>query len=60
MVATVGVAMQFAQPGGGAVLLAVIAAQFPRMHFEEKILSETFPSYADYRARTARLIPGLY
>jgi protein-S-isoprenylcysteine O-methyltransferase Ste14 len=60
MVATVGVAMQFTQPGGAAVLLAVIAAQFPRMYFEEKILSEAFPGYTDYRARTARIIPGIY
>jgi protein-S-isoprenylcysteine O-methyltransferase Ste14 len=60
MIATVGVALQFAQPGGMAVLLVVVAAQFPRMHFEEKILGEAFPAYAAYEARTARLVPGLY
>lgn len=60
MIATVGVALQFTQPGGAAVLLAVIAAQFPRMHFEEEILGQAFPAYAAYKARTARLVPGLY
>jgi protein-S-isoprenylcysteine O-methyltransferase Ste14 len=45
-----------------AVLLftAQIAMQFTRMHYEEKILQETFPDYADYAARTKRLIPWIY
>jgi protein-S-isoprenylcysteine O-methyltransferase Ste14 len=44
-----------------ALLFAVqIAMQFTRMHYEEKVLTETFPEYADYAARTSRLIPGIY
>jgi protein-S-isoprenylcysteine O-methyltransferase Ste14 len=34
--------------------------QIMRMHFEEQILSETFPSYREYANRTARLVPGIY
>jgi protein-S-isoprenylcysteine O-methyltransferase Ste14 len=45
-----------------AVLLfaAQIAMQFTRMHYEEKVLTETFPDYADYAKRTKRLIPWVY
>jgi len=45
-----------------AVLLFVVqvAMQFTRMHYEEKVLTETFPEYADYAARTRRIIPGIY
>jgi protein-S-isoprenylcysteine O-methyltransferase Ste14 len=45
-----------------AVLLFVvqIAMQWVRMHYEEKVLRETFPDYADYAARTKRLIPWIY
>ena len=60
IVATVGVALQFAQPLSGVVLAAVVAMQFARMHFEEQVLLGAFPEYAAYRARTARLIPGIY
>lgn len=43
------------------LLFAVqIAMQLTRMHYEEKILKETFPEYADYAARTRRLIPLIY
>ena len=45
-----------------AVLLfiAQLAMQLTRMHYEEKVLQETFPDYADYAARTKRLIPWIY
>lgn len=45
-----------------AVLLFVaqIAMQFTRMHYEEKVLTETFPDYADYAVRTKRIIPWIY
>jgi protein-S-isoprenylcysteine O-methyltransferase Ste14 len=34
--------------------------QLERMRLEERILTSTFPEYAEYAARTARLIPGIY
>jgi protein-S-isoprenylcysteine O-methyltransferase Ste14 len=60
LVATCGIMLQFRQPWSALVTLAVVAAQFPRMHFEEEILGETFPAYRAYKAKTARLIPGVY
>jgi protein-S-isoprenylcysteine O-methyltransferase Ste14 len=56
----IGICLQFAQPGSLLIALAAIAAQFPRMHYEEQILSTTYPPYRAYMARTARLIPGVY
>jgi protein-S-isoprenylcysteine O-methyltransferase Ste14 len=35
-------------------------AQFPRMAYEEKIVTTTFDGYVIYAARTARLIPDIF
>ncbi|GBC83559.1 hypothetical protein HRbin10_02709 [bacterium HR10] len=45
-----------------AVLLFAIflTAQLARLRYEEQILERTFPEYATYKLRTARLIPRLY
>lgn len=58
--ATLGVMLQFAQPWAFLVMLASLAAQFPRMHYEEKVLGTTFPDYGAYMDRTVRLVPGIY
>lgn len=58
--ATIGIFIQFCSPGTALLLTAQIAFQLRRMHNEERVLAETFPEYAAYRARTARLIPGVY
>lgn len=43
------------------LLFAVqIAMQLTRMHYEEKVLTETFPDYANYAAQTKRIIPWIY
>jgi protein-S-isoprenylcysteine O-methyltransferase Ste14 len=43
------------------LLFAVqITMQFTRMHYEEKVLTETFPDYASYADRTKRIIPWIY
>jgi protein-S-isoprenylcysteine O-methyltransferase Ste14 len=52
--------LQFKQPWAAVLALASLAAQFPRMHYEEQILRATFSDYAEYASRTWRLIPGLY
>ena len=49
-----------ASPGTTLLLAAHIAFQLRRMHNEEAVLGETFPEYAAYRERTARLVPGIY
>lgn len=59
-VALFGLAWQFALPWSLLLWAVAAAAQFPRMHFEERILTETFPNYAAYAARTPRLLPGVY
>jgi len=53
-------AMQFKQPWAILIALASLAAQFPRMRYEEQILRATFPEFEAYAARTWRLLPGLY
>ena len=60
MIALVGVALQ--NLSGSALLLLglVCAFQFQRMKYEERVLFQIFPEYADYTARTARLVPGVY
>ncbi len=59
-IVNLGVMFQYQQPWAFLVFGVGVAAQFPRMHFEELILSQTFPAYRAYAARTARLIPGFY
>jgi len=58
--ATIGLSMQFFSAASMFVLAMQIAFQLRRMHNEEAVLSETFPEYAAYRQRTARLLPGIY
>ena len=59
-VAIFGLAWQFALPWSLLIWATAAAAQFPRMYYEEQVLSATLPDYADYAAKTARLVPGLY
>jgi protein-S-isoprenylcysteine O-methyltransferase Ste14 len=58
--AIIGIFMQFLSPSTAFVLVAQIAFQLRRMHNEEAVLVESFPEYAAYRQRTARLLPGIY
>ena len=59
-IAVLGVMLQFQQPWSFAIMILSFALQFPRMHFEEQLLSGRYPSYRAYMAHTARLIPGIY
>ena len=59
-VAVVGLSLGYAQPWGVALALLSFLAEFPRMRFEERVLSENFPAYAAYAAKTAMLVPGVY
>jgi protein-S-isoprenylcysteine O-methyltransferase Ste14 len=58
--ALVGVALQYLSSFTVALLALQFVFQLYRMGFEEEILSENFPEYADYMKRTPRLIPGVY
>jgi protein-S-isoprenylcysteine O-methyltransferase Ste14 len=42
------------------LLIAQIGCQLWRMQFEEEVLTAAFPDYAQYRARTFRILPGIY
>jgi len=55
-----GRVLELEQPWPLVVMLAAIAVQASRMHFEEQVLTAAFPSYRDYANRTAKLIPGFY
>jgi protein-S-isoprenylcysteine O-methyltransferase Ste14 len=59
-VALLGAMLQFLSVYGLVLYLAQLSLQLGRMRYEERVLAATFPDYAAYRARTARLIPGVY
>jgi protein-S-isoprenylcysteine O-methyltransferase Ste14 len=58
--AVIGIFMQYLSVWTTLILVVQIAFQLRRMHNEEAVLSETFPEYAAYRDKTARLIPSIY
>jgi protein-S-isoprenylcysteine O-methyltransferase Ste14 len=59
-VALAGVALQFLSVWALLLLALQFAFQLQRMKHEERVLLQIFPEYADYMARTARLVPGVY
>lgn len=59
-VVLLGIFLQFRSLPVALIVIAVLAFQFLRMHYEEGVLRAAFPEYADYARRTARLIPGVY
>jgi protein-S-isoprenylcysteine O-methyltransferase Ste14 len=60
MVALAGIALQHLSGWALVLLLLIWALQLRRMKYEEQVLFQSFPEYADYMARTARLVPGVY
>ena len=60
MVAIAGIALQHLSVWALLLLVLVWAFQLRRMEYEERVLLQSFPEYADYMARTARLLPGVY
>lgn len=59
-IAIVGIFLQFLSWQAALLLLVHFIFQLRRMLHEERILTETFPEYRDYAAKTARLIPGVW
>lgn len=55
-----GLTLQFFSAWSLFLFALQCAFQFERMKNEERVLAGAFPEYAAYRARTARLVPGLY
>ena len=55
-----GVMLQFVQPWALFIFATQLCFQLARIPFEERVLADAFPAYAEYSARTARLIPRIY
>src|SRR5260221_7242496 len=60
LIATIGAFIQFASPPAALLVVAQLGFQVLRMRNEERVLLGSFPDYAAYKERTARLIPGLW
>jgi len=60
MIASIGMVIQFLSIWTALILAVQIAFQLRRMRNEEVVLMETFPEYASYKNKTARIIPGIY
>jgi protein-S-isoprenylcysteine O-methyltransferase Ste14 len=60
IVAMAGVALQYLSVWAALILGLLCAFQILRMRNEERLLVQVFPEYADYMARTARLVPSVY
>lgn len=54
IVTVFGLMLQYRQPYATVIGVAVIALQATRTVFEERVLGEAFPEYADYKARVKR------
>lgn len=59
-VAALGALINFFSPLAVLLIVTQLALQIVRMHYEEQVLRDTFPDYADYARHTARLIPGCF
>lgn len=55
-----GIFIQFASVPAAVLVALQFAFQLRRMFNEERLLRETFPEYAAYMTRTARLIPAVW
>ena len=58
--AVVGAFLQYASLWTALLLIAHGAMQLCRMKYEERVLGRTFPEYAAYAQRTARVLPYVY
>lgn len=59
-IALVGMFLQYRSWPAAMLLVIQTALQLKRMANEEAVLEATFPEYAAYRGRTARIFPGVY
>lgn len=55
-----GLSLGYAQPWATMMLILAIVVQLPRIWWEERVLTEAFPTYQEYARRSSRLIPFLY
>lgn len=55
-----GLMLQFQQPWAAIIMVVGFFVTYARSIFEERVLEQVFSQYGDYRARTARFIPGIF
>lgn len=60
ILANLGMAVHFGRPVHAMVLTVLMLGQVYRARREERLLCEHVPGYAEYRRRTAGLVPGLW
>jgi len=60
LVGITGLVLQFQQPWALMLGIGVFVFQYWRTIFEESVLSQAYPDYAAYRARTWRFVPYLF
>lgn len=60
IISSIGAMLQFEQPWAFLVVAVADALQIARLHYEERVLRDAFPEYAEYAARTWRILPGIY
>ena len=59
-IAILGAVLQFLSPVTVAILVAHVAVQVCRIHYEEALLSRTYPEYAAYEVGRWRVIPCVW
>ncbi|MGD0191488.1 MAG: isoprenylcysteine carboxylmethyltransferase family protein [Rhizomicrobium sp.] len=59
-IGNIGIMLQYTQPWSLLLEVINVSLQLWRMSFEERVLTQAFPGYSDYAARTSRIIPGIY
>jgi protein-S-isoprenylcysteine O-methyltransferase Ste14 len=59
VISSLGLLIAFPSIFAGLVFVSFVACQAARTYFEEKLLSQHFPEYDQYRLTTRRLVPWL-
>jgi len=59
-IGVLGIFLQFRSWEGVLILAIHFYFQIRRMDWEEGILAKAFPTYADYKQATHRILPGVY
>jgi protein-S-isoprenylcysteine O-methyltransferase Ste14 len=59
LVAMLGLVVRFPSAASVAAWVLTLVLQLYRTRHEEAVLVSVHPQYADYRARTSRIVPGM-
>ena len=60
LIAIMGIFLPYLSIQAAVLFTVQVAVQLIRMHYEEQVLRQTFPDYADYARHRRRLIPGIW